>query len=104
MAGPSVEMSLRYEGTAGEVFLPRFVGAHQDDRVLVRAGDESREEHLGTRSSYAYQLDAFTAAVRDRAPLPTDSEDAVATMTLVDAAYAAAGLPPRERSPRIEVS
>ena len=104
MAGQSVEMSLRYEGTAGEVSLPRFVGAHQDDRVLVRAGDESREEHLGTRSSYAYQLDAFTAAVRDRAPLPTDSEDAVATMTLVDAAYAAAGLPPRERSPRIEVS
>ena len=100
MDGGSVEMSVRVEGSAGELLVPRFCGSHQDDRVVVRDADGERVEHGGTRSSYSYQLDAVTAAVREGAPLPTDADDAVATMELIDAAYAAAGLPPRPRSPR----
>jgi predicted dehydrogenase len=98
MAAPSVEMTLRIECTEGEVFVPRFCGSHQDPRVVVRDRNGEREERLTTRSSYAFQLDAFAAAVRDGAALATDADDAVATMTLVDAAYAAAGLPTRSRT------
>ena len=57
--------------------------------------DGHREEHLGTRSSYTYQLEAFRAHLREGAPLPIDADDAVATAELIDAAYTAAGFPPR---------
>ena len=52
-------------------------------------------EHLGTRASYTYQLEAFAAHVEQGAPLPFGPADAVANMTLVDAAYRAAGMSPR---------
>lgn len=35
------------------------------------------------------------AHLRDRAPLPTDADDAVANMQLIDDCYRAAGLTPR---------
>ena len=55
----------------------------------------TRTEELGHRSSYTYQLEAFAAHLRDGAPLPTDADDAVANMQLIDNCYRAAGLTPR---------
>ncbi|MEU9390005.1 Gfo/Idh/MocA family oxidoreductase [Streptomyces sp. NPDC048324] len=98
MAYDGLEMSCRIIGTKGEASAPNFVLPHLDDRVVVRTADGERTEHLGTRSSYAYQLEAFAARVREGTPVPLDADDAVATMTLVDACYRAAGLPPRPRS------
>ena len=66
--------------------------------ALVRGFARKRTEHLGTRSSYAYQLEAFAAAVRGGPSLPLDADDAVANMRLIDRCYEAAGLPPRPRS------
>ena len=63
-----------------------FILPHIDDRVLVTTAGGERVEHLGNRSSYTYQLEAFTAAVRTE-PMPTDSDDAVMTMGLIDACY-----------------
>lgn len=99
MAGDRVEFSCRVVGTRGEVAAPNFVSPHQDDRLVVRteAGGE-RVEHAGTRTSYSYQLDAFTALVRGGTPMSTDADDAVATMGLVDACYRAMGLPLRPRT------
>jgi len=45
-----------------------------------------------------HQLEAFLRAVREGAPVPTGAEDAIANMTLIDAAYRAAGLEPRAPS------
>ncbi|MGW3141576.1 Gfo/Idh/MocA family protein [Streptomyces sp. NPDC001139] len=98
MAYDGLEMSCRIIGTKGEASAPNFILPHLDDRVVVRTADGERTEHLGTRSSYAYQLEAFAARVREGTPVPLDADDAVATMTLVDACYRAAGLPPRPRS------
>jgi predicted dehydrogenase len=56
---------------------------------------ETREETLDRRPTYAYQLDAFVDAVLKGTPLPTDGRDGVANMKVIDAAYRAAGLPPR---------
>lgn len=97
MAYDGLEMSCRIIGSRGEVLAPNFVLPHQDDRVVVRTGDGERTERLGTRSSYTYQLEAFADRVRGGAPLPLDADDAVATMTLIDAAYRAAGFEPRPR-------
>ncbi|MDQ1066022.1 Gfo/Idh/MocA family protein [Streptomyces canus] len=98
MAYDGLEMSCRIIGSRGEVLAPNFVLPHRDDRVVVRTGDGERTERLGTRSSYTYQLEAFAERVRGGAPLPLDADDAVATMTLIDAAYRAAGFEPRPRS------
>ncbi|MCX5253706.1 Gfo/Idh/MocA family oxidoreductase [Streptomyces canus] len=97
MAYDKLEMSCRIIGSRGEVFAPNFVLPHTDDRVVVRTGDSERTERLGTRSSYTYQLEAFADRVRGGAPLPLGADDAVTTMTLIDAAYRAAGFEPRPR-------
>ncbi|MER6633305.1 Gfo/Idh/MocA family oxidoreductase [Streptomyces sp. NPDC000987] len=98
MAYGELEMSCRIIGSRGEAAAPNFVLPHRDDRVVVRTADGERTERLGTRSSYAYQLDAFAARVRDGVPLPLDADDAVATMTLIDDCYRAAGFAPRPRT------
>lgn len=98
MCADAVRMSARLVGSRGEVYAHNFAVPHRDDRVVVTAGGQEREERLGTRPSYAYQLDAFTAHVRDGVPVPTDAEDAVATAELIDECYRAAGFDPRPRS------
>lgn len=95
MAADAFVMRHRVVGTRGEAVIPDFIHPHEDDRLLVDGDNGSRVEHLGTRSSYTYQLDAFTTAVREGAPVVTDADDAVATMELIDESYRAAGLPLR---------
>ena len=53
-------------------------------------------ERFPRRASYAYQLDAFAAAVLRGEPVKTTPADAVENMTVVDAIYRAAGLPLRK--------
>ena len=89
------EMTFRVVGAKGEAVAHNFVQPHLDDRLTVSTDSGSRIESLGTRSSYTYQLEAFAGAVRRGLPLPIDAADAVSNMTLIDAAYAAAGLPAR---------
>ncbi len=45
--------------------------------------------------TYTRQHRAFLAAVREGAPIPTDGEDGVKNMAVIDAVYRAAGLAPR---------
>lgn len=97
MAGDVQELTYRIVGSLGEALATNFILPHVDDRVLVTTASGQRVEHLGNRSSYTYQLEAFAAAVRTGAPMPTDSDDAVRTMHLIDACYRAAGLEPRAR-------
>ena len=57
-----------------------------------------RVERFPRRASYAYQLDAFAAAVLRGEPVKTTPEDAIENMIVVDAIYRTAGLPLREPS------
>ncbi|MFJ8538369.1 Gfo/Idh/MocA family protein [Streptomyces sp. NPDC093591] len=98
MAYDALEMSCRIVGSAGEAFAPNFVLPHRDDRVVVRTAEGERTERLGTRSSYTYQLEALAAHIRRNAPLPLDADDALATMSLIDESYRAAGFEPRPRT------
>ncbi|MDQ1014649.1 Gfo/Idh/MocA family protein [Streptomyces afghaniensis] len=98
MANGGREMSIRITGSRGEATAPNFVLPQLDDRIVVRTPEGERTEHLGTRSSYTYQLEAFAARVRDGAALPLDADDAVTTMQLIDDCYRAAGFEPRPRT------
>jgi predicted dehydrogenase len=97
MDGGRHELTYRIVGSLGEATVANFILPHLDDRLIVRSGAGERVEHLGLRSSYTYQLDAFIAAVRDGVPMPTDADDAVKTMQMIDLCYLAAGLEPRPR-------
>ncbi len=82
-------------GSRGEAAALNFVEPHHDDRIIVTTAAGTRTEELGRRSSCTYQLEAFAAHLRDGTPLPTDADDAVANMQLIDNGYHAAGLTPR---------
>jgi predicted dehydrogenase len=71
---------------------------HLFHRLSVRSADGKRVERFSRRSSYAYQLDAFAAAVLRGEPVKTTPEGAVKNMSVIDAIYRAAGLPLREPS------
>lgn len=97
MAHDTWDFHLTVAGSAGRIHVPDFARPHEDDTlVLLRPGRDSVEEHLGRRSSYTYQLETFTHAVRDGCDVLTDAAWAVRNMELVDDAYRAAGLPVRE--------
>lgn len=97
MAAPDVwDFHLTVTGTEGVLHVPDFPRPHEDDSlVLRRHGEAEVVEHLGSRSSYTYQLEAFAAAVRGEGSLPYDVDDTVPQAELIDAAYAAAGFEPR---------
>lgn len=65
-------------------------------RLSIRSSNGKRVERFSRRSSYAYQLDAFAAAVLRGEPVKTTPEDAVENMSVIDAIYRAADLPLRE--------
>ena len=56
MAVEDVEFSLKVVGSRGEAFAPFFVLPQNDDRVIVTTKEDTWVEHLGTRTSYTYQL------------------------------------------------
>jgi predicted dehydrogenase len=65
-------------------------------RLSVRSADGKRVERFPRGATYAYQLDAFAAAVLRGEPVKTTPEDAIENMTVIDAIYRAAGLPLRK--------
>src|ERR1700742_4476765 len=67
-------------------------------RLSVRSADSKRVERFPGRSSFDYQLDAFTAAVLRGEPVKTTPQDAIENMTVVDGIYRAAGLALRQPS------
>jgi predicted dehydrogenase len=91
-----LQISVRVVGDRGELRVLNPVMPQTFHRLSVRSADGKRTERFGRRASYAYQLDAFAAAVLRGEPVKTSPEDAVENMTVIDAIYRAAGLPLRE--------
>jgi predicted dehydrogenase len=63
--------------------------------LLVRSTGGRRVEHFSRRTTYAYQLDTFAAAVLRGEPVRTTPEEAVENKSVIDEIYRAAGLPIR---------
>ncbi len=86
------DMALVVTGDAGEIVVPMFAAPHEDDSLVIRRhGEPEVVEHLGTRTSYTYQLEAFASAVRNGRAVTTDADWAVGNAELIDAAFAARG-------------
>jgi predicted dehydrogenase len=89
-----LQLSVKVVGERGEMRVLSPVAPFR--RLSVRSVDGNRVERFPRRASYAYQLDAFAAAVLRGEPVRTTPEDAIENMTVIDAIYGAAGLPLRE--------
>ena len=90
-----MQAPLTVTGSKGSVYLPNFVAAGLDPRVIVESGGQKRVEHLPSISTYTYQLLAFADAVDLGKPVKTDAKDALAQSALIDSAYLSAHLPLR---------
>ncbi|RSM35414.1 gfo/Idh/MocA family oxidoreductase [Amycolatopsis balhimycina DSM 5908] len=93
-----LKISAKVIGSRGSLAVLNPVGPQAYHRLSVRVGETRRTEKFPRRASYAYQLDAFAAAVLKGEPVKTSAADAVETMTVIDEIYRAAGLPLREPS------
>jgi len=82
-------------GTHGRIDLMNFIKPEVYHRLVVRNGTGRRVERVPGASTYAAQLAAFVASIRDGAPVLTTAAEAVRTLTVIDAIYEKAGLPPR---------
>ena len=93
-----LEISARVVGDRGELKLLNPVMPQLVNRLSIRSPEGRRVERFPHRPSYAYQLDAFAAAVLRGEPVKTTPEDAIENMTVIDGIYRSAGLPLRQPS------
>ena len=93
-----LRISAHVQGDQGELRVLNPVTPQFFHRLAVRSPNGKRVERFSRRPSYAYQLDAFAAAVLRGEPVKTTPQDAIENMTVIDAIYRAAGLPLREPS------
>ena len=84
--------SAKVVGDRGELRWLSPAAPHLFPRLSIRAAGGKRVEHFPRRATYAYQLDAFAAAVLRGEPVKTTPEDAIENHTVIDAIYRAAGL------------
>lgn len=95
-SGRLLQISARVIGEHGQLRVINPVIPQYYHQLAVQVGGQRRVEHFSRRPTYAYQLDAFSAAVLRGEPVLTGPSDSVATMSVIDAIYRAAGLPVRE--------
>ena len=90
---------LEIEGTEGRLRGDNPVAPQLGHELRLERGEETLRESVDPTPSYCYQLKAFAEAVRTGQRPPTDGQDALATATVLDALYTAAGLTPRPAYP-----
>jgi predicted dehydrogenase len=93
--GPAPDIRLDVTGTEGRMLVTNPLAPQHGARLVVETSDGTEELAVDTSTTYEHQLRAFVEAVRSGMAPPTSGEDSVATMTLIDACYTAAGLEPR---------
>jgi predicted dehydrogenase len=85
----------RVVGERGTLNVTNFVAPQVWSRCTVTVDGQRRRERFSGEATYLHQLRAFAAAVRGEGANLTPPADSVATMSLIDDIYTAAGLPVR---------
>ncbi|NTW39914.1 MAG: Gfo/Idh/MocA family oxidoreductase, partial [Cellulomonadaceae bacterium] len=94
--GGPPEAVARIVGDAGTMTVHLPYHPQMGGRITVERDGRTHHEDLDTTSTYVYMLRAFADAVLRGGPVVTDADEAVVTMNLIDAAYSAAGMAPRQ--------
>jgi predicted dehydrogenase len=90
-----LKLSIRAWGAGGELRVFNQTGPQFYHRFTVLRDGKKHREKFPRKSTYAYQLEAFTNAVLHGGPVLTPPADSVQNMRVIDAVYRAAGLPIR---------
>jgi predicted dehydrogenase len=90
-----LRIQARVIGDNGTLTVNNFVGPHAWTRFTVTTAGARRREHFSREPTYVHQLRAFHAAVQGEPTNLTPPSDSIATMSLIDDIYTAAGLPLR---------
>jgi len=90
-----VRIRARVVGERGTLTVTNFVAPQYWSRFTVTTEDGRRRERFDGEATYVHQLRAFAAAVNGEPTNLTPPSDSVATMSLIDDIYKAAGLPLR---------
>ena len=94
-----IRLGAEVVGDKGTLRVLNPYAPHYFHRFTVRTHDGKRTEpRLPRVPTYVYQLRAFAAAVLRGEPVLTGTADAIANMRVIDAAYIAAGMTPRQPS------
>jgi predicted dehydrogenase len=94
-----LSLGARVEGDKGELRVLNPYAPHFFTRLTVRSNGKKRTEPRPSREpTYLFQLRAFAGAVLRGEPILTGPADSIANMRVIDAAYRAAGLEPRQPS------
>jgi predicted dehydrogenase len=88
-------LSARVLGSSGELRIFNFLAPQYYHRLRVRSGNGGWTERVPGETTYTCQLRGFAAAINAGAEVLTPPADSVATMTVIDEIYRAAGLSPR---------
>ena len=90
--GEKFSMELVAEGESGRMHALNPVAPQMGNQLTVETEASTDSSTVDGESTYFHQLEAFLAAVRDGTPVPTDSQDAVLNMRVLDNIYERAGL------------
>ncbi|HEY3010440.1 MAG TPA: Gfo/Idh/MocA family oxidoreductase [Micromonosporaceae bacterium] len=90
-----LRIGARAIGSRGRMTVANFAVPQLPSRFVVTVDGRRRRERFGGEATYVRQLRAFAAAVRGEPANLTPPADSVATMSVIDDIYAAAGLPLR---------
>lgn len=90
-----LKIGAKVVGDRGELTIRNPFVPHIHHQLTLRTAEGVRRERFTTTPTYNYQLEVFLDAIRTRNPFPTDPQDAIANMRVIDAVYRAAGLQPR---------
>jgi predicted dehydrogenase len=85
----------RVVGERGTLSVVNYAAPHLWSHFTVTVDGERRRERFGGDATYTHQLRAFAAAVDGEPTNLTPPADSLATMSLIDDVYTAAGLPLR---------
>jgi len=90
-----LRVQARAVGERGTLTVTNFAAPQFWSRFTVTVDGRRRRERFDGEATYVHQLRAFAATVRGEPANLTPPSDSVATMSLIDDIYTAAGLPLR---------
>lgn len=90
-----LHLGAKIVGDTGQITIRNPYVPQIYNRVTVRTAFGTRHESITRTPTYNYQLAAFVQAIHTRAPFPTNMQDAIANMRVIDDIYQAVGLQAR---------
>ncbi|WP_020509425.1 Gfo/Idh/MocA family protein [Paractinoplanes globisporus] len=89
--GVSLKSALTLTGERGTLLVDNIVFPSAGHSITLELDGVPRVSTVAGRTTYDHQLEAVLDALRTGSPLPTEGDDSIATMTVIDAIYEAAG-------------